>query len=161
MDTTNADYDSVWKQAIERYWTDFTELFLLEEWGSRPLPESHDQELARCARDSKLGLFRVDKLLRAPAADGQPCLWHIEIQVARQRGFAERMFVCHYRLYDQFQLPVRSIAILGDHSPTWRPQSFELVAGRTKMSFGFESVKLRDFNERFAELLRSDNVFSW
>jgi hypothetical protein len=29
------------------------------------------------------------------------------------------------------------------------------------MSFGFESVKLRDFNERFAELLRSDNVFSW
>ena len=161
MDTPNADYDSVWKQAIERYWTDFTELFLLETWGSRPLPESQDQELARCARDSKLGLFRVDKLLRAPASNGQPCLWHIEIQVARQRGFAERMFVCQYRLYDQFRLPVRSIAILGDPSPTWRPQRFDLAAGGTKISFEFESVKLRDFDERFAELLLSDNVFSW
>jgi len=65
MDILNADFDSVWKQAIERYWTDFTVLFLLEEWGSRPAPESQDQELAKCSRDGKLGLFRVDKLLCA------------------------------------------------------------------------------------------------
>lgn len=161
MDSPNADYDSVWKQAIERYWTDFTQLFLLEEWGSRPAPESQDQELAKCSRDSKLGMFRVDKLLRAPGADGRPCLWHIEIQVARQRRFAERMFACQYRLYDQFRLPVRSIAILGDPSPTWRPQSFALAAGGTRVWFRFESIKLRDFDERFVELLLSDNVFAW
>lgn len=161
MDTTNADYDSVWKQAIERYWPDFTELFLREEWGSRPLPESQDQELAKCSRDSKLGLFRVDKLLRAPGADGQPCLWHIEIQVARQRGFAERMFVCQYRLYDQFRLPVRSIAILGDRSPTWRPNRFELVAGHSRTTFEFEAIKLRDLESCLEELVLSDNVFAW
>jgi hypothetical protein len=52
------------------------------------------------------------------------------VQVARQRGFAERMFVCQYRLYDHFRLPVRSIAILGDPSPTWRPARFELRQNR-------------------------------
>lgn len=140
MDIPNADYDSVWKQAIELYWPDFTELFLLEEWGGRPSPESLDQELAKCSRDSKLGQFRVDKLLRAPGVDGQPYLWHIEIQVARQRGFAERMFVCQYRLYEHFQLPVRSIAILGDRSPTWRPNRFDLSAGHTHMTFRFETI---------------------
>lgn len=161
MDTPNADYDSVWKQAIERYWLDFTELFLNEEWGSRALPESQDQELAKCSRDGKLGMFRVDKLLRAPGADGQPCLWHIEIQAARERGFAERMFVCHYRLYDHFRLPLRSIAILGDCSPTWRPDHFDLLAGATRVSFEFETIKLRDFENRLAELILSDNVFAW
>jgi len=161
MDTPNADYDSVWKQAIELYWPDFTELFLFEVWGNRPSPESQDQELAKCARDGKLGLFRVDKLLRAPGADGQPCLWHIEIQVARQRGFAERMFVCQYRLYDHFRLPLRSIAILGDQSPTWRPSRFELIAGHTHTTFEFETIKLRDFENCLADLLLSDNVFAW
>ncbi|WP_200960841.1 hypothetical protein [Duganella sp. Root198D2] len=157
----NADYDSAWKQAIELYWPDFTELFLLEEWGCRPAPESQDQELAKCSRDSNLGLFRVDKLLRAPGVDGQPYLWHIEIQAARQRGFAQRMFVCQYRLYEHFQLPMRSIAILGDHSPTWRPCRFELAAGNTRTTFDFETIKLRDFEDRLAELLLSDNVFAW
>jgi hypothetical protein len=108
-----------------------------------------------------VGLFRVDKLLRAPGLDGQPCLWHIEIQTARQRGFAERMFVCQYRLYDRFRLPVRSIAILGDPSPTWRPKGFELSTGGTSVSFVFETIKLRDFDDRLAELLLSDNVFAW
>ena len=161
MDIPNADYDSVWKQAIELYWPDFTELFLLEEWGGRPSPESLDQELAKCSRDSKLGQFRVDKLLRAPGVDGQPYLWHIEIQVARQRGFAERMFVCQYRLYEHFQLPVRSIAILGDRSPTWRPNRFDLSAGHTHMTFRFETIKLRDFSHCLEQLLVSDNVFAW
>ena len=161
MDTANADYDSVWKQAIERYWTDFTVFFLFEEWGERTAPESQDQELAKCSRDSRLGLFRVDKLLRAPGADGQPCLWHIEVQVARQRGFAERMFVCQYRLYDHFQLPMHSIAILGDHSPTWRPSRFELATGKTCTTFEFETIKLRDLEDQMGGLLLSDNVFAW
>jgi hypothetical protein len=159
MNAPNADYDSAWKQASERYWTDFTELFLLEAWGGRALPDSLDQELDKCASGGRVGLFRVDKLLRAPGLDGQPCLWHIEIQTARQRGFAERMFVCQYRLYDRFRLPVRSIAILGDPSPTWRPKGFELSTGGTSVSFVFETIKLRDFDDRLAELLLSDNVF--
>ena len=155
MNSTNADFDSVWKQAIERYWTDFLELFLSERWDGLGAPESQDQELHRCSRDGKLGLFRVDKLLRTLGPDGLPCLWHIEIQVARQRGFAERMYVCQYRLYDHFHLPVRSIAILGDPSPTWRPDHFDLTAGKTHTKFEFEVVKLRDFEGRIAEFLLS------
>jgi hypothetical protein len=161
MDKPNADYDSVWKQAIERYWTDFTGFFLLEERESVRPPESLDQELAQCSRGGRAGVFRVDKLLRAPGPDGRPCLWHVEIQVARQRGFAERMFVCQYRLYDRFHLPMRSIAILGDPSPTWRPERFELSTGKTHVSFGFETVKLRDFDDHLGELLLEDNVFAW
>jgi hypothetical protein len=33
MSSPNADYDAVWKQAIERYWPDFTEFFLRKPWG--------------------------------------------------------------------------------------------------------------------------------
>jgi hypothetical protein len=130
MSSPNADYDAVWMQAIERYWPDFTEFFLRKPWGSLPAPVSCDQELAKCSRNSEVGLLRVDKLLRAPDGHGRYCLWHIEVQVARQRGFAERMFVCQYRLVDHFRLPVRSFAILGDPSPTWRPARFELRQNR-------------------------------
>lgn len=161
MDTNNADYDAVWKQVIVRYVVDFTLLFLGEAWRGAPIPESLDAELAKCSRDRRGGVRRVDKLLRALGADGEPCLWHIEVQVARQRHFAQRMLVCHYRLYDQFQLPVRSIAILGDPSPTWRPSRFDLAAGRTTLSLEFEAVKLRDFDDRLAELLLSDNICAW
>lgn len=161
MDTTNADYDAAWKQAIVRYVVDFASLFLGEAWRGAPVPESLDAELVKCARDGRGGVRRVDKLLRACGPDGEPCLWHIEVQVARQRHFAERMLVCHYRLYDHFQLPVRSIAILGDPSPTWRPSRIELVAGRPRLFLEFEAVKLRDFDERLAELLLSDNICAW
>lgn len=161
MDTTNADYDAVWKQVLVRYIVDFSTLFLGEAWQGASVPESLDAELARCSRDGKLGVRRVDKLLCAVGPDGGPCLWHIEIQVARQRDFAERMLVCHYRLYDQFHLPVRSIAILGDPSPTWRPARFDIIAGATHFSLAFEAVKLRDFDDRLAELLLADNICGW
>lgn len=161
MDTATADYDAVWQQALVRYIADFTEFFLRETWQGAPLPASYDNELARCSRDGKLGPRRLDKLLGAVDANGNPCLWHIEVQVARRRDFAERMFVCHYRLYDHFRLPVRSIAILGDPSPTWRPARFDLATGGTQLSFSFESFKLRDLDEQLAGLLLSDNVFAW
>jgi hypothetical protein len=161
METANADYDAVWKQALVRYIADFTEFFLRETWQGAPVPASYDNELARCSRNGRLGARRVDKLLDAVGPDGKPCLWHIEVQVARQRDFGERMFVCHYRLYDHFRLPVRSIAILGDPSPTWRPKRFDLAMGGTELSFAFETFKLRDLDDRLAEVLLSDNVFAW
>ena len=79
----------------------------------------------------------------------------------RKRGFAERMFVCQYRLVDHFRLPVRSIAIPGDPSPTWRPARFELLAGASRTLFEFETFKLRDFDDRLEQLLQSHNVFAW
>jgi hypothetical protein len=161
MDTTNADFDSPWKQAPERYLADFAELFLLETLERRVAPDSLEQELGQCMRDGALGLRRLDKLMRVTESDGSGCLWHIEVQTSSQADFAERMFICYYRLYERFRLPVRSIAILGDLSPTWRPNGVELIAGHTQLKFEFETIKLIDFEDRIAELLLSDNVFAW
>ncbi|WP_342117204.1 hypothetical protein [Pseudoduganella sp. OTU4001] len=161
MDTINADYDAVWKQVIARYIVDFSSFFLGEAWEGAPMPDSLDAELAKCSRDGRVGVRRVDKLLRAVGPDGGDCLWHIEVQAARQRDFAEHMLVCHYRLHDQFRLPVRSIAILGDPSPTWRPERIQLAAGHTTFSLAFESFKLRDFEDQLAELLLTDNICAW
>lgn len=161
MDTTNADFDSPWKQAPERYLADFTDFFLHEKWEMPNAPDSLEQELVQCMRDGQLGLRRLDKLLRVTDADGSVCLWHIEVQTARQANFSERMFICYYRLYERFHVPVRSIAILGDSSPTWRPNGLDLACGRTQLRFDFETIKLIDFEDQIAELLLSDNVFAW
>ena len=161
MDGPNADFDSPWKHAPERYLADFTELFLLETRERQVAPESLEQELGQCMRDGALGLRRLDKLMRVTEPDSSSCLWHIEVQTASQADFAERMFICYYRLYERFRMPVRSIAILGDLSPTWRPDGLEMISGRTHLNFGFEAIKLIDFEDRIAELLLSDNVFAW
>jgi len=110
MDSPNADFDSPWKHAPERYLADFTELFLLETRERQVAPESLEQELGQCMRDGALGLRRLDKLMRVTEPDSSSCLWHIEVQTASQADFAERMFICYYRLYERFRMPVRSIA---------------------------------------------------
>lgn len=148
MNTPNDDYDNPWKTCLERYLWDFIMLFcpgLAAEIDWSVEPEFRDQELRQVARDARNGLRRLDKLVRVQLLDGRELFIHIEIQLARQRGFAERMFTCWGRLFDRYACPVVSIAVLADRCPGWRPHSFSCEVGGTRMDFEFDVVKLLDF----------------
>ncbi len=79
------DYDSPWKDAIERYFPDFLHFFFPQahaqiDW-RQPL-HFLDKELRKVVRDAALGKRYVDKLVRVTLLDGA-LEWvyvHLEIQ---------------------------------------------------------------------------------
>jgi len=70
------------------------------------------------------------------------------------------MYTYNYRaveIHDQF---VVSMAILGDTSPTWRPnQYFQSLLG-CETSIKFPTVKLIDYEPRLQELESNNNPFA-
>jgi hypothetical protein len=124
-----ADYDSPWKEMLDGYFPAFMAFFFpaaaVEIDWSRGY-ESLDTELQQIVRDAALGTRLADKLLRVWRRDGveQFVLIHVEIQGQRDADFPKRMYVYNYRLFDRYDRPVVSLAVLTDASPTWRPMRY-------------------------------------
>src|SRR5262245_6223083 len=124
-----ADYDSPWKEILDAYFPDFMAFFFPIAYAdidwSRGY-ESLDTELQQIVRDAALGTRLADKLMQVWRCDGTPqiVLIHTEIQGQRDEAFAKRMYVYNYRLFDRYDRPVVSLAVLGDASPTWRPHRY-------------------------------------
>ena len=79
------DYDSPWKEALERYLPAFLELFFPEAyreicWGAGY--EFLDKELQQVVRDAELGRRLADKLVKVWRNNGEEVwvLIHIEVQ---------------------------------------------------------------------------------
>jgi predicted transposase/invertase (TIGR01784 family) len=70
------------------------------------------------------------------------------------------MFVYNYRIYDRFKIPVTSVAILADDSPTWRPGPFRYGMWGATMGLDYLTTKLLDYKEKWAYLEREDNPFA-
>ncbi len=159
------DYDSPWKEAIERYFDDFMHFYFPDahtriDWSQPYL--FLDQELRAVAHDAAFGARLVDKLVRVSSRNGQT-EWiyvHIEIQANRQQEFAERMFVYHYRLYDRFRQPIASLAVLADVRPDWRPQTFSYEVCGCRLQLRFPVAKLMDWAGSEASLEDSANPFA-
>jgi hypothetical protein len=124
------DYDSPWKEMLDGYFPACMAFFFPEahadiDW-SRSY-ESLDTELQQIVRDAALGTRLADKLMQVWRRDGveQIVLVHTEIQGTRETDFAKRIYVYNYRLFDRYDRPVVSLAVLGDASPTWRPTRYE------------------------------------
>ena len=113
-------------------------------------------------RDAELGKRLADKLVKVWKLSGEETwvLIHIEIQSQEEGQFGERMFVYYYRLRDKYDLPIASLAILGDERDTWRPQPFESELWGCEVSFRFPIIKLLDYLPRWAELEASQNPFA-
>jgi hypothetical protein len=113
-------------------------------------------------RDAELGKRLADKLVKVWKLSGEETwvLVHIEIQSQEEGKFGERMFVYYYRLRDKYDLPIASLAILGDERETWRPQPFKNELWGCEVSFRFPMVKLLDYMPRWAELEASQNPFA-
>lgn len=70
------------------------------------------------------------------------------------------MFSYNLRIFDRFGKPAISLAILCDNDTTWRPNQYNYNYPNTRLNFEFGIVKLLDYQNRWAELETSDNVFA-
>ena len=166
MDTPNDQYDSPWKRAVENYFSEFMEFYFPDAHAEIDWSKEHvflDQELQAVVQDAELGKRFVDKLVRVNVLNGDE-KWiyiHVEVQGTQQPGFAERMFVYNYRIFDRYRRPVASLAVLADTHKQWKPTSYSLTVLGCSHTFNFLMAKLTDYEERLDELLESDNVYGW
>jgi hypothetical protein len=157
-----ADYDSPWKEMLDSYFPAFMTFFFpaaAAEINWSHGYESLDAELQQIVRDTALGTRLADKLLPVWRRDGseQFVLTHVEIQGQRDLDFPKRMYVYNYRLFDRYDRPVVSLAVLTDASPTWRPMRYEYSLWGCRASLVSPVVKVRAYRERWAELEASDH----
>jgi hypothetical protein len=66
----------------------------------------------------------------------------------------------NYRAFDLYHKFVVGLAILGDTSPTWRPNSYHQAMLDCELSLKFPIAKLLDYESRWQELESSDNPFA-
>lgn len=159
------DYDSPWKEVIERYFPDFLHFYFPDahaqvDWSQPPL--FLEQELRAVVQDAELGTRFVDKLVRVTRRDGD-AEWvylHLEVQGSAQESFAERMFVYNYRLYDRYHVPIASLAVLADEQAHWRPTAFAYDVLGCHMGIRFPVAKLLDWAGNEARLTDSRNPFA-
>ena len=165
MPRMTANYDSPWKEIVGEYFPDFLAFFFPKAYAGIDWQQpwqSCDKELNQVARDGELGPRVADKLMKVflPGGTEQFVLVHIEVQGARDPSFAERMFVYNYRIFDVYRRPVASLAVLTDDTTRWRPQHFSYQLWDCQVRIDFPIVKLRDYNQRWAELEAAANPFA-
>ena len=68
------------------------------------------------------------------------------------------MFIYNYRAFDLYHKPVISLAILGDESKSWRPNSYQYGLGESEVKIKFSIVKLLDY--QWEDLTQSHNLFA-
>ncbi len=160
-----ADYDSPWKEALDRYFEAFMAFFFPVahaniNWAREC--EFLDTELQQVVRDAELGRRLADKLVKVWRTDGQETLVlvHVEIQSKVESDFAERMFVYNYRLFDRYRLPVGTLVVLADEQPSWRPHRYEYDVWGSRTSLQFPVVKLLDYEPEWETLEQSANPFA-
>jgi len=165
---TNAsdiNFDSPWKEAIETYFPDFIAFFFPHiypdiDWSR----ERHflDQELQQVVRDAELGKRLADKLVQVWRVNGEETwvLAHIEVQSSEQSNFAQRMHVYNYRLSDRYNIPIASLAVLGDERTSWRPNHYQTELWGCSVTFQFPIIKLLDYGQNWQALEEDRNPFA-
>ena len=159
------DYDSPWKEVLERYLPDFLAPLFPEAHAGIDWSHGYeflDKELQQVVRDAELGRRLADKLVRVVDTAGQEdwLLIHLELQGDPDADLAERLFVYNYRIFDRHRRPVVSLAVLADERAQWRPNQFGWQRWGCAVGIRFPSVKLLDYRARWAELEASANPFA-
>jgi len=166
MDTTYTDYDSPWKDVIERYFPEFMAFFFPAAYAAIDWEQGYtflDKELQQVVREAEIGPRRVDKLVQVTRRiDGRKMqvLVHVEVQGRPQHEFVERMYVYNYRLFDRHHWQVASMAVLTDTNPRWRPTQFSYELFGCRVSLDFPIAKLLDYGQDWPKLETDDNPFA-
>jgi hypothetical protein len=163
MSEITANYDETWKAAISEYFDSFISFFfpnIYEKINWQKTPVSLDKELEQITATSETEKRYADKLYQVWLLDDQE-IWiliHIEVQSQYDSQFRQRMFIYNYRAFDLYHKPVISLAILGDESKSWRPNSYQYGLEESQVMIKFASIKLLDY--AWEELQASKNPFS-
>jgi len=150
--------DLAWKLMLQRRLPEvlaslFPDFHALVDWTREYcLP---DKRLPPPSVDSPSGEREPDFVALVALRDGGRACIHVEVQCTRQADFAARMELYHARLRDRFAMPVFSLAILGDPSPSWRPDSITELRNGCGTTFRFPIAKLLDLRDRLDLLLAS------
>jgi hypothetical protein len=165
MTTQPIDYDSPWKEALERYFEAFMAFFFPLahadiDWNRGY--EFLDKELQQVVREAELGRRLADKLVKVWRRDGQETwvLIHIEVQGQPDPEFARRMYVYNYRLFDRYQRWVVSLAVLADEQAQWRPDRYGYELWGCQTHLRFPIIKLLDYRANWSVLEQSHNPFT-
>jgi hypothetical protein len=161
----STDYDSPWKEALDAYFEPFLALLFPPvhrhiDW-SRGY-ESLDKEFQQVVREAEVGRRYVDKLVKVWTREGVECwvLIHVEVQTTRDAEFPRRMYVYNYRVFDRYNRPVASLAVLADDDADWRPTDFRSSLFGCEAGIRFPAAKLLDFAAHAAMLEASSNPFA-
>jgi hypothetical protein len=160
-----ADYDSPWKEALDRYFEPFLALFFPHIHAEIDWTRGHemlDRELQPVVRRAGRGRRYVDKLVKVGLGDGQErwILIHIEVQGWKERDFPRRMYVYNHRIFDLYDQEVISLAILADDDPDWRPSRYEYARWGFRTLTEFPIVKLLDYAPKYEQLEADPNPFA-
>jgi hypothetical protein len=165
MSELETEYDTPWKDALERYFEEFIAFFFPQAHGDIDWTQGYeflDKELQQVVRDAELGKRLVDKLVKIYRTGSEETwvLVHIEVQSQEESHFAQRMYVYHYHIFDRYKRSIASLAVLGDERATWRPNQFSDELWGCEVRFRFPVVKLLDYEQRWQELEASRNPFA-
>jgi hypothetical protein len=161
----STDYDSPWKEALDAYFEPFLALLFPEvhdqiDWSHGY--ESLDKEFQQVVREAELGRRYVDKLVKVWTRDGTESwvLVHVEVQTTRDVDFPLRMYVYNCRIFDRYNKPVASLAVLADDDTSWRLREFRSSLFGYELAIRFPAVKLLDYAAQEAVLEASANPFA-
>jgi len=166
MNDIRSDYDSPWKEIIERYFPEFMAFFFPRADGEIDWRRGYaflDKELQQVVREAEIGPRRVDKLAKVTRlADGVEAwvLVHIEVQGQPEEDFPERMYTYNYRLFDRYKRRIASLAVLTDTNRSWRPHQFAYDLFGCRVSLDFPTIKLLDYGADWAALEANVNPFA-
>jgi hypothetical protein len=160
-----ADYDSPWKEALDRFFEAFLAFFFPRihadiDW-TRGY-ETLDKELQPIVRRSKHGRRYVDKLVKVWLKSGEEkwLLIHIEVQGSKESDFPERIYIYNHRLFDRYGREVISLVILTDDDPDWQPNRYEYSRWGFRTLTEFPVVKLLAYAAEYQELESNPNPFA-
>ena len=117
-------------------------------------------ELFQFVIDSKKGRNYTDKLVKVLLKNGEEkyVFVHIEVQAIGEEIFAERMFKYFYRIYDKYNHPIYSIALLTDARHQHHEDTFHYSFYGTELTYAYSTYRFYGKDEE--ELKRSDNPFA-
>lgn len=156
---SSADFDGVWKEAIETWLPDCLKLFWPQvhasiDWDTPPV--FLDKEMKRFDRIIKRGTLHLDKLVRVrlKSGNGALLLIHLEIQAGVVDAmFPVRIFAYYIRLWEKYPdhhiLPCAVLLDRDDGSETER-YCKDMLGSRLELSFPV--VNLGAWRTRMAEL---------
>ena len=165
MTEAHDEFDSPWKEIVEWYFEEFMLFFFPMAYAdidwNRDV-EFLDKELQQVVRDAELGRRYADKLAKVWRQSGEEewVLAHLEVQGQPEHGFDRRMYSYNYRLFDRYDRPVASFAVINDEGIKWQPGQFGYTLWGCKINFEFPVVKLLDYRLRWSELESNDNPFA-